>query len=70
MEAFFYDTEDVGVTGIEIIGLPSETAPPFGGYQLVYDSLRITVHNYGDNVVDSLRLNVQFPSFSEIGSCI
>lgn len=65
-----YDAEDIGVTAIEAIGLPYETAPPFGDYQLVYDSLKITVQNFGDNTIDSLKLNADFVQFREIGSCI
>ena len=63
------DTEDIGVTGVEIIGSPSISDPLFGDYQLIYDSLKITVQNFGNNTIDSLKINGFFFDFGDINSC-
>ncbi|MEO1262448.1 MAG: T9SS type A sorting domain-containing protein [Bacteroidota bacterium] len=63
------DTEDIGVTGVEIISSPSISDPLFGDYQLVYDSLKITVQNFGNNIVDSLKLNGFFFDFGDFNNC-
>ncbi len=61
---------DIGVLGIEMIGSPTPSVPSFGEYQLTYDSLKITVQNFGDNTIDSLKLNSSFQSIDlNLGLC-
>ncbi|MEO1261729.1 MAG: T9SS type A sorting domain-containing protein [Bacteroidota bacterium] len=64
------NSEDIGVTDIEMIGTPTVSVPAYGEYQLTYDSLKITVQNFGNNTIDSLKLNSFFQSISlNLGLC-
>ena len=58
---FTDNSKDIGITNVEAIGTPVISDPDFVEYQLTYDSLRITVQNFGDSTVDSLKLNSSFP---------
>ena len=55
-------SKDVGVTSIEETTLPTGMNIPNSDYKLIYDGLKITVHNFGDEPIDSLKLNAYFPS--------
>ena len=60
---------DAGVIGAAEVSPPHVLDPPAGHYKLTYDSLRVTVFNFGDEVIDSLKLNARFPTLTNGSLC-
>ncbi len=53
-------SKDIGVIGIGEDASSNEFTLPNGDYKLQYDELKVTIHNFGDKLVDSLKLNARF----------